>query len=306
MPKIQNGALKLVHVLGIDVYVHWTWLLLAMFEMQSSKDGRYENPVWPAIEYLSVFGIVLLHEFGHALACRQVGGVANRIMLWPLGGVAYVAPPPRPGAWLWSIAAGPLVNVLLVPVTLGLLALAIGSGWDQQAPDLYTYLMYLAIINGALLVFNMLPIYPLDGGQILHSLLWFVIGRARSLMVASGIGLVGGAALVALAVWTQNIWLGVMAAFIGLRCFSGFQQARALAAMLAQSRHAGLACPSCGQSPLQGPHWTCGRCREEFDLFDAQGMCPGCGGQALDTECFACHRRHLLVDWPLAAPSRSA
>src|SRR5687768_9481368 len=100
MPQIQNGALRLVHILGIDVYVHWTWLLLAMFEMQSGKDGRYENPVWPAIEYLSVFGIVLLHEFGHALACRQVGGVANRIMLWPLGGVAYVAPPPRPGAWL--------------------------------------------------------------------------------------------------------------------------------------------------------------------------------------------------------------
>ena len=57
-----------------------------------------------------------MHEFGHALACRQVGGKANQIMLWPLGGVAYVSPPQRPGAMLWSIAAGPLVNVVLVPV----------------------------------------------------------------------------------------------------------------------------------------------------------------------------------------------
>jgi Zn-dependent protease len=58
----------------------------------------------------------LFHEFGHALACRQVGGQADLIVLWPLGGVAYVSPPPRPGALLWRIAAGPLVNVLLVPV----------------------------------------------------------------------------------------------------------------------------------------------------------------------------------------------
>ena len=56
------------------------------------------------------------HEFGHALACRQVGGSANQIILWPLGGVAYVNPPQRPGATLWSIAAGPLVNVALLPV----------------------------------------------------------------------------------------------------------------------------------------------------------------------------------------------
>ena len=68
------------------------------------------------LEYLALFVIVLLHEFGHALACRQVGGQADQIVLWPLGGVAYVAPPPRPGATLWSIAAGPLVNVVLVPV----------------------------------------------------------------------------------------------------------------------------------------------------------------------------------------------
>ena len=72
--------------------------------------------VWPVLEYLALFVIVLVHEFGHALACRQVGGQANQIVLWPLGGVAYVAPPPRPGATLWSIAAGPLVNVVLAPV----------------------------------------------------------------------------------------------------------------------------------------------------------------------------------------------
>ena len=68
------------------------------------------------LEYLALFLIVLMHEFGHALACRQVGGTANRIVLWPLGGVAYVNPPQRPGATLWSIVAGPLVNVVFLPI----------------------------------------------------------------------------------------------------------------------------------------------------------------------------------------------
>jgi Zn-dependent protease len=76
-------------------------------------------PSWSIAEYLGLFLIVLTHEFGHAMACRQVGGTANRIMLWPLGGVAYVDPPQRPGAMLWSIAAGPLVNVALIPVFYG-------------------------------------------------------------------------------------------------------------------------------------------------------------------------------------------
>ena len=60
--------------------------------------------------------IVLIHEFGHQLACRSVGGQTHDIVLWPLGGVAYVSPPQRPGAQLWSIAAGPLVNVILFPI----------------------------------------------------------------------------------------------------------------------------------------------------------------------------------------------
>ena len=60
----------------------------------------------------------MMHEFGHALACRQVGGQANRIVLWPLGGIAFVSPPPRAGAMLWSIAAGPLVNLLLAPILM--------------------------------------------------------------------------------------------------------------------------------------------------------------------------------------------
>src|SRR6478672_6964479 len=87
---------------------------------------RYSSVGWTIAEYLALFLIVTLHEFGHAMACRQVGGTANQIVLWPLGGTAYVDPPPRPGATLWSIAAGPLVNVALLPLLYGALLGPIG------------------------------------------------------------------------------------------------------------------------------------------------------------------------------------
>src|SRR5213082_3368600 len=78
--------------------------------------NNYQSSIFAFYEYVALFGIVLLHEFGHALACRQTGGYADRIVLWPLGGIAFVSPPRRPGAVLWSIVAGPLVNVLLFPL----------------------------------------------------------------------------------------------------------------------------------------------------------------------------------------------
>lgn len=109
MKNLTAGSLPLFRIAGIQVYLHWTWLVVAYLEIVS-RVNKYQSMTWSVIEYLTLFGIVLLHEFGHALACRQVGGQANRIMLWPLRGVAFVQPPPRPGALLWSIAAGPLVK----------------------------------------------------------------------------------------------------------------------------------------------------------------------------------------------------
>src|SRR4051794_14874388 len=113
----SQGSLRLFTVAGITVFLHWSWFLLVVYVMQ------FAQGVSPALIgglYFCMFSIVLLHEFGHALACRQVGGQADHIVLWPLGGVAYVNPPPRPGALLWSIAAGPLVNVVLAPITIGI------------------------------------------------------------------------------------------------------------------------------------------------------------------------------------------
>src|SRR5437870_13103837 len=115
MTSMRQGSIHLFRIAGVDVFLHWSWFLVAAFEI-SNRTRTYSTLTWNVLEYLALFFIVMLHEFGHALACRQVGGTANQIVLWPLGGVAYVDSPPRPGATLWSIAAGPLGNFVLLPI----------------------------------------------------------------------------------------------------------------------------------------------------------------------------------------------
>lgn len=225
---MQSGSIRLFRFAGIQVYLHFTWFIVAAYEL-TQRTGIYSSQIWAAYEYLALFGIVLLHEFGHALACRQTGGTADQIVLWPLGGIAFVSPPRRPGAMLWSIAAGPLVNVVLVPVLT--VAVWLAAQGPNESPDLYVLMQWLWRINLGLLIFNMLPVYPLDGGQILRSLLWFPLGEIRSLQIASVIGLVGAVVLAALALFLQimsPMWVAVMAFFLISQAVTGWQYAKAL------------------------------------------------------------------------------
>ncbi|HEX8679793.1 MAG TPA: site-2 protease family protein [Chthoniobacterales bacterium] len=226
---MQRESIRLFRVAGIEVALHFSWFFIAIYQLTARQHG-YASPIFAGYEYIALFVIVLLHEFGHAIACRQVGGIANYILLWPFGGIAFVRPPPRPGAELWSIVGGPLVNVMLIPVLWLMESVAARSGLADQAPDLYRLIWMIGRINIVILIFNLLPIYPLDGGQMLRSLLWFVIGRIRSLQVASVIGLAGGAALVLWAFRQQSILLGLLALFLLSQAFTGWQHAKALAA----------------------------------------------------------------------------
>ncbi len=291
-----QGSIRLFRFSGIDVFLHWSWFVVAIYEIQG-RTGRYSSVTWNVLEYLGLFLIVLTHEFGHALACRQVGGNANRIVLWPLGGVAYVDPPQRPGATLWSIAAGPLVNVVLVPL-LGYLAVLTHSPlWTAGRPNFYEFIPSLFWINVGLLAFNILPIYPLDGGQILRSLLWFVLGRARSLMVATVLGLIGVAGFIALALWKQDIWLGAIAVFMLMNCWGGLQHARALLQFSKLPRRDGFACPACKTAPPVGDFWKCGKCGSAFDTFQTHATCPSCSTQFDQTRCLDCGRISPMNDW---------
>jgi Zn-dependent protease len=304
MPTGRQGSIHLFRLFGIDVFLHWSWFLVAAYEI-SSRKGAYSSVTWNVLEYLSLFVIVTMHEFGHALACRQVGGAADHIVLWPLGGVAYVNPPQRPGATLWSIVAGPLVNVAIAIVLFITGTLSHNAAWLESAPDLHLLLRAIWDINLVLLVFNILPIYPLDGGQILRSLLWFVLGRARSLMAAAVIGLLGAAGFILLAIKDQSLWLGAIALFVLMNSWAGLQQARALAQFAKLPRRENLACPTCKMSPPMGDYWRCANCRQPFDTFQTGAVCPHCRARFDVTRCLDCGALHPMREWsvPVIAAS---
>lgn len=336
----RPGVFPLFTLFGIRVSIHWTWLIIAVVMIQT-RMGDYRSPIWNVAEYLSLFAIVLMHEFGHALACRSVGGEANRIMLWPLGGVAFVSPPPRAGAYLWSIIAGPLVNAILVPVTYGAVAIyeIHGAGFAGGMPrtDFGVYLSMMAIINLVLLVFNMLPIYPLDGGQVLRGVLWLFVGPIRSLSIAARVGLLGAIAFGAIALRTGNPWLFALALFAAFQCMIGLRQAQWLRERLAAlprgipvGRGSRNAVPSSPASvtdvytPAPGPpvpvaspaagHRSVARCPKchrpapagplwqcdcggQFDLFAENARCPECQSLQTVTGCPYCGEFTQTTEW---------
>jgi Zn-dependent protease len=296
MNSVRQGSIHLFRFVGVDVFLHWSWFLVAALEI-SGRSKTYSSLAWNVLEYLALFLIVMLHEYGHALACRQVGGIANQIVLWPLGGVAFVDPPPRPGATLWSIAAGPLVNVVLIPVLTIIGMLSRSLGLAAAMPNVHALLRAIWFINVGLLMFNILPIYPLDGGQILRSLLWFALGRGRSLIAATIVGFLGVAGFFVLAFVSGRLWLGVMAVFLLMNCWGGLRHALALSRLAKLPRREGFACPWCKAPPPLGDFWKCGRCGQPFDTFQSQAVCPYCAARFATMNCLDCGRPHPISEW---------
>ena len=281
------------------MYLHWTWLFVALMELQRDSAYHATPMAWKIAEYLSLFGIVLLHEFGHALVCRAVGGTAERILLWPLGGLAYVAPPPKPWAHFWSSAGGPLVNAVLLllwPLCWGLQS----AGVLEGGTDLTRFAFAVTRTNTVLFIFNVLPIYPLDGGQVLEALLWRPLGRARALLIVSIIGLIGSAAGLAYAVYVRSTWNGAIAIFLLQRSWQGLQSSRILKLRDSVPRHDQVACPSCKAAPFAIPGQRCGHCAKPFDAHATAGVCPHCGIQHEAIACRACEVVSPVAAWRAA------
>jgi Zn-dependent protease len=233
-----NQGLPLGRWFGIRVVLHWTFLLYAAFEVfEASKEPAGIGPIPPivaAIFFMTLlFGTVLIHEFGHALSCKAMGGIAERIILWPLGGIAFVSPPMNPWAYFVTTACGPLVNAVLWPVFWWITVMGLPSIQHALSPNAYEYLMLgsgvMWQINKLLLLFNLIPAYPMDGGRLLQELLWFAVGYGRSLQIAGMVGTVAGGGLVLLGLgFTQiriplvNFTLGggqsMFLAIIGFLC----------------------------------------------------------------------------------------
>ena len=295
-PRAHEGSLKLFRLAGTDVYVHWSWFVIAVYMIQD-RAIPFSSIAWDIVEYVAGFGIVLLHEFGHVLACKQGGGTAKSILLWPLGGLAFVQPMPRPGALLWTTVAGPLVNLILAPI-LFRLAYFLAPGEDDPITDLYLLVRILAFFNVLILIFNVLPIYPLDGGRMLHALLWWIVGRSKGLAIASLIGFPIAVVLGIYAFSEKDWWLVAMTVFLGLGAFGGMRRAQLLLPLDQAIRRKEFTCPHCKMNPPAGDFWRCQKCQNKFDIFDPLQTCPTCGDFCMDIPCVECGSIFPGADWP--------
>jgi Zn-dependent protease len=197
-----GGGISLGRWAGIRVMLHWSFVLYAAMQIFGS---RYPGHI--ALYMALLFGIVLLHEFGHCFACRAVQGRADHIILWPLGGLAMCLPPDRPWPQLATTAGGPMVNVLLIPVLWALRQYAVPALPGASMGAAYAWMMveYAIEINALLLTFNLLPAYPMDGGRLLQEILWPILGYGRSLLVAGMVGTVAGVGFVVLGLGLHRV-----------------------------------------------------------------------------------------------------
>lgn len=187
---MTKWSFSLGRILGIQVYVHFTFFLLLAF-VGFTEWMRSSNPAAAVIAVLflvSLFGCVLLHEFGHALAARGYGIHTRDIVLLPIGGVARMERmPSKPLQELWVAIAGPLVNVVIAGGLFVGLTLK-GTGTFSLDPINGSLAQRLLVVNIFLVLFNLLPAFPMDGGRVLRALLALRLSYAHATRIAARIG----------------------------------------------------------------------------------------------------------------------
>jgi Zn-dependent protease len=177
-----------------------------------------------------LFCVILLHEFGHCFAARRVGGSADEIIMSPLGGLAFAQPPHRPWPTFITVVGGPAVNVAICLITGAALFFITGgivpfNPFNPLPPPAFHatnvpfYLWWVFIISYITLLFNLLPIFPLDGGRIVQSALWPQMGYFRSMNVACVTGMTGAVIIGLLGLVTGKLLLFFIAISGFLYCY---------------------------------------------------------------------------------------
>ncbi len=229
---LLTGSVPLFTLFNIRVRAHASLLvLIGLVLLLGLGQG---STVQMRVQSMSIlFVIILLHEFGHCFGARWTGGNADEIMMTPLGGLAMTMS--RHNAWsrFVTVAAGPLVNVAICLVCGGALYLIAGvwplGPWQFKSTfytidpgwfEITSYLFWIYSLSYFLLLFNLLPLFPLDGGQLVQSMLWPKLGYYRSMMLMVNIGL-GGSVLMAMVGMATfgAIGGGILLMAIAVMCF---------------------------------------------------------------------------------------
>jgi Zn-dependent protease/CBS domain-containing protein len=218
-------SFRIASVAGIEVRIHVTFLLiLGVFALLFANDGGLEAAVFGTLFFLALFFCVVLHEFGHAFAARAYGIRTPDITLYPIGGVARLERMPTSPWHEFVIAlAGPAVNVAIA----GVLWLGVVRGYsikDLLSPHLDgDFWSALLRINIVLVMFNMIPAFPMDGGRVVRALLATRLPYAMATLIAARIGQAIAIAFV-VASFTDFEFASPMLLVIGMFVFMGAQQ----------------------------------------------------------------------------------
>lgn len=233
-----DWSLPLYTAWGIRVRIHLLFVVVIIVQLIWSIPRS--NGGWPfmLIGMTTLFVLVLLHEYGHCFACRMVGGSADRILMWPLGGLASCHPPHDWRSSLITTAGGPAVNAALLPVLGGAMWALAGLGAvffnpfepqnvlvslryrDGTLSYWLVALWWAYYLNLILLAFNVLvPMYPMDGGRMLQEILWRRIGYRRATSIAATVGLAVAGVMFVVAMTGGETTLLAIALFGGVYCW---------------------------------------------------------------------------------------
>ncbi len=244
---MQRSAIKIFTWFKIPVYIHWSFVLIFLYVFWIGRDQAMGimDYFWQSITIVALFGCVLLHEFGHSLMARRFGVDTQDIILTPIGGVARLERmPEKPRQELLVAIAGPLVNVAIALILLllckfiffsgeiewwyfkqsvrDMLMLRSGEGDAEyiladsgiQLPTWKYMLPLLMVINVTMVVFNMIPAFPMDGGRVLRSLLAMRMGRLKATRIASYLGQFVSVAFVVYGLYTGQFMLALIGFFV--------------------------------------------------------------------------------------------
>lgn len=256
----MGWSFKIGRIFGIDMKVHFTFALILVWGAMNY--GGSAGPLYGVLVTLSLFTLVLLHELGHSMAARYYGIPTKDITLLPIGGVARLEKMPgKPIQELVVALAGPAVNVVIALFLLPVVAMfyfaqstafSFGSLAQPGVPGLLTFLLSANIM---LVIFNMIPAFPLDGGRVFRATVALFTDYNKATKIAVQVGRVFAVGLGLFGIFTGQIFMALIAFFIFM---AGGQEGQAVAVRSAlkgvQARHA-----LSGNSAALSPHATVGQ-----------------------------------------------
>jgi Zn-dependent protease/predicted transcriptional regulator len=231
----MKGVLKLGSVAGINIELHWTFTLLVAWVvfLDLQQGGDLTSSLFNVSLILILFLCVVLHELGHALTAKKFKIKTQKITLLPIGGVAMLDKmPDKPKQELLVALAGPAVNVvivlfllLMIPIKTYLVLEAQELEQFLSTPGAKSLLFYLFVANIMLVVFNLIPAFPMDGGRVLRALLAMNMNRVKATNIAARTGQVFAVIFFVLGLFF-NPFLILIALFIFIGAYGENQMVR--------------------------------------------------------------------------------